>query len=414
MASRKRVLLIAYHCASDDSVGALRPSAMAKYLPQNGIDVTVLACRAQREDIVIERDRIWVQDLTRETISVPIYYAWRAMLMVLRAVGIYIGIHSFWQRKVLQHAETIIQAVKPDYILVTYPPVEALEAGLTLSKKYNIPLIADFRDGLLFEPLELKSLRYSAVRKHYEKIERQVVDVARLVLTVSEPISSYFTKNYLHRNVLTLHNGFDPEAEMSEETFNLDSGKTHIIHTGRLGASRSGTSGKNFGIAALVGALDLLLQRNSQIAQILQIHFVGHLLSSELETLEPMVKLGIIRCWGHLPRRKALAMQRNASVLLLITVPDKASVATGKLFEYLFADKPILALTRGTEAARIIEQAQAGIIVAPDSAEDIAHAIEVLAQPTFNFNPSKTVISTFSRDRQMTLLAEQIKCLSHE
>jgi len=414
MKSRKRVLLIAYHCASDDCVGALRPAAMAKYLPQNGIDVTVLAGRNQSEDVVIECDRIWVRDLTRETLTVPIYYAWRVLLMALRAAGIYVGIHSFWHRKILQHADAIIQAVRPDYIMVTYPPVEALEAGLTLAKKYHIPLIADFRDGLMFEPLEMNSLRYRAVRQHYEKIERQVVDVARLVLAVSEPVSTYIRENYRHRNVLTLHNGFDQEAEMSNETIDLALGKTHVIHTGRLGASRIGTSGKNYGIAALARALELLIQRDPQIAQTLQIHFVGYLLSSELETLAPMMQLGIIRCWGHVPRRQALALQRAANVLLLITVPDKASVATGKLFEYLFANKPILALTRGTEAARIIELANAGIIVAPDSTKEIADAIELVTRATFRFNPSNSVIATFSRDRQMTLLAEQIMCLDHE
>jgi glycosyltransferase involved in cell wall biosynthesis len=71
----------------------------------------------------------------------------------------------------------------------------------------------------------------------------------------------------------------------------------------------------------------------------------------------------------------AAALQRDADALLLLTSVGHASQATGKLFEYLTAGRPIIALARGNEAARIVSETSTGLTVAPNDPEAIADAL---------------------------------------
>jgi glycosyltransferase involved in cell wall biosynthesis len=60
--------------------------------------------------------------------------------------------------------------------------------------------------------------------------------------------------------------------------------------------------------------------------------------------------------------------------LVLITSRN-SSEATGKLFEYLTAGRPIIALAEGNEAERIVRETNTGVAVPPDDVEAIADAL---------------------------------------
>ena len=69
---------------------------------------------------------------------------------------------------------------------------------------------------------------------------------------------------------------------------------------------------------------------------------------------------------GQIERTEALRLQRRADVLLLLLWNDvgEAGVYSGKLFEYLFARRPILMLgwPHGV-AAQLIESRGAGVVL---------------------------------------------------
>ncbi len=134
-----KVLLISYHYSFSDSTGSLRPRAMAKYLPQNGIEVAVLTYSAQREAVSFIDNIIGVKDITRETVSLPSYYAWRIWQKGLRKLGLHRGFLESWRNTALNHADEIIEQINPDVILASYPAVEALEIGISLSKIWIAP-----------------------------------------------------------------------------------------------------------------------------------------------------------------------------------------------------------------------------------------------------------------------------------
>jgi len=59
---------------------------------------------------------------------------------------------------------------------------------------------------------------------------------------------------------------------------------------------------------------------------------------------------------------------------VLITSHDRCE-ATGKLYEYMAAGRPIIALAEGNEAARIVAETNTGVLVSPDDSEEIAGAL---------------------------------------
>ena len=67
-----------------------------------------------------------------------------------------------------------------------------------------------------------------------------------------------------------------------------------------------------------------------------------------------------------------------ADALLLLAQPARSQLVNFKLFEYLAADVPILALTAGTEAGRIAADAGVRPIVRADDPEAIATALRQL------------------------------------
>src|SRR5439155_7239310 len=82
------------------------------------------------------------------------------------------------------------------------------------------------------------------------------------------------------------------------------------------------------------------------------------------------------------PRRRALELQRDSEALLLL-IPAAAGrgrgVLSGKVFEYLAAERPILAaVPRDGAAAALIEESGAGVVAQPDDVAAIRAALEAL------------------------------------
>ena len=195
-----RILLIAYYFPPLPGPGSLRPAGMAKYLRSSEHDVFVLTQgdrSPKNEEAAIMRIRDSSHNCNRRGWSRIKWLVLRLAVEALNRSGIYASIYSLWKQAVLRREESIMANVRPQAIIATYPPVETLEIGFRFSQKFNLPLIADFRDGLLFEAIESKRLRhFTCVRKHYTAIERQVASEAAALTTVSEPLSRYFRETY--------------------------------------------------------------------------------------------------------------------------------------------------------------------------------------------------------------------------
>jgi glycosyltransferase involved in cell wall biosynthesis len=93
-------------------------------------------------------------------------------------------------------------------------------------------------------------------------------------------------------------------------------------------------------------------------------------------------KLGLgdrLDLYPSVPRRRSLELQRDSEALLLL-IPEAegrgAGVLSGKVFEYLAAERPILAVVPPEgAAARLLTEVGAGVVVGPDDVDGIEGAL---------------------------------------
>lgn len=404
------ILIIAYYYPPISSGGTMRPLKFARYLARMGHDVSVVTQTYGKTQVEPGNPRIMrYHDIShnKKRLGLRRRLQWlglRLFTEVLNRFGIYHSIYSWWKAKVIRHGDAIIESAKPDVIFATYPPVETLEIGTRLSRRYGIPLVVDFRDGLMFEPIESKRMRrYRCIREHYRASEAEAVKQCAAVTAIAGPIIDYYEETYGPPGAEVISNAFDPEdlEGLPAET-GFDPDCFNIVFTGRFGLSD-----KNNRVDFFFDALRAMIKKNPSLAGTLRIHLAGEYRAQELRELRDLTGAGIVKVHGFVERRRALAMQRDAHLLLIITLPDRVSSVSAKIFEYLYAGKPILALTYKTVLEDIINRTRTGWNVHPQKPEAIADILnKIIDEPALRetYNPDWQEIKQYSVPHQVEKL----------
>ena len=287
----------------------------------------------------------------------------------------------------LKAARELTRRERPDCVITTSPPQSAHLLGLRLARQ-GIPWIAEFRDGWRFERPR-GDWPFRAQRALDGRLERAVVRRADAVVAVTRPIAEDLERRF-GRPVALITNGFDPDdvdgVGAGTDSL-LDVGRFSIVHTGSMGFTGGTTR-------PLVEALRLLRDETPDVASRLEVVFAGLLSTDEAALLESSDLAGIVRCVGSLERASVLQLQRSADVLLVVTEgARRRSVATGKLFEYLTTNRPILVLGPETEAARIVLETKRGLATAADDPRSIAETLGQLVEGDDLSQPDKADVS---------------------
>jgi glycosyltransferase involved in cell wall biosynthesis len=174
-----------------------------------------------------------------------------------------------------------------------------------------------------------------------------------------------------------------------------------LVHTGRLEVVGRDP-------APLVEALQRIAADDPATAARLELVFAGTFTERERALLGADVSPAQIVVAGNLTRADALALQRAADGLLLITAGTRTHEVTGKLFEYLGVGRPILALAEGTEAARVVRAAGAGLSVRPGDASAARTALEAFVRGEVA-PPEDEARRAFAYPAVAELMAEQVE-----
>ena len=397
------ILLIAYYYPPINSGGSVRPEKMAKYLSKFGHNVTVLTQSYNRTDFT-RKNIIRIYDVShnkdRKGINKVKWLFLRSFTEILNLLGVYYSIYSLWKRNIIKYEKKIIEQVNPDIIITTYPPVETLEIGLLFSKKYKIPLISDFRDGLLFEPIEKERIKkYKCIREKYEKIEKESAVQSDAIITIAAPITDYF-KNMYKAKSMTILTGFDPDDFKNLPLdIKLDHSKFNIVFTGSFSLAE-----KFNRVDYFFESIRMLIKKDPVLIKRIRIHLIGNYTKKELNSLKELINKDIVVCHGFVERKIALAFQKKADILLIITLPDRKSSITTKIFEYIYSKKPILGLTHKTVLADIIGDTKTGWIVHPQKPKEISNLIfELVTKPDLcsSIVPDSQKIKNYSTESQL-------------
>jgi glycosyltransferase involved in cell wall biosynthesis len=355
----RRILLVAYFYPPCRDTGVLRPAAMAKWLRRLGHEVTVLTTCAYGESAA---------DAAEDIVRAADVQRWRARLRGRDRVDALFDSASYsgrphrlskvvvpdplaasWLPFARSRGLALARRRSFDCVVTTSPPESAHAVGMALHRR-GLPWLADVRDAWMFESLRP---RYPTrvQRRFDERLERRWLGSADAVVCVSEAAAT----DLRHRGIadpLVIANGWDPEAapEPAAESIGiLDPDRFSLVYTGRFGSYGRDPRG-------LVDGIVELARTDPGAAARLELVIAGPLTTEEERLFTRDVSPARIVHAGSIVRERALALQREADALLLLAQPTRSQLLNIKLFEYLAAGRPILALATGTEAGRVVEE----------------------------------------------------------
>ena len=370
----KSVLLVSQHAPPSGIIAARRIGGLVKYLARAGYRITVLTSRISGEGelegaaaVVRTRDLFATQlNWRRRSFAAQTGLGAATYSRASRLESIAVpdlGVVG-WLPFALPAALRLARRERFDCVVTSSPPQSAHLVGRAL-KRRGIPWIAELRDGWTFDPPR-PPFPTGAQRRLDERLERGALGTADAVVGISAPLAEDAAGRFgVRAEVIT--NAFDPEEAVDEAAADglLLPGRHSIVHTGRMAVSGRSPA----------PLLEAMARLAPDVAERLDLVFAGPLTEDERLLIE-----GSKARWvGSLGREQTLALQRRADTLLVLARGASGpSVATGKLFEYLGARRPILVLGDGTAAAEIVRSAGAGVVASATDPDEIAAALERL------------------------------------
>ncbi len=384
-----RILLISYYFPPYNCVGAVRPAKFAKFLERQGHDVRVISARNQPflKGLELPVDESHVVYTPWINVNSPVEFLLGGRKRVARQGFIQSGGNRGLVKKIgmaykaIAHipdgqigwfgfavceGRRILKRQQFDLIFASAPPFTGLMVARQLSKEFHLPWVAEFRD--LWS--DNHNYTYPRWRRLIDQtMERRTMNTAAAIVTVSKPLARALNEKYQVPAVVAM-NGYDPEDFLNGTDKQDIATELRLVYTGNIYPEHND--------------VDLLLdgiRRFCETGGKITVDFIGRNLG---DAKAKATKCGLEQVCNFLPpvpHKEAIARQCNADILLFFCWQGsaQAGVYTSKLFEYMGARRPILAVGDPlTEAAGMIKERGAGTIT--DNAEMIVHALSGWAQ----------------------------------
>jgi len=270
-----------------------------------------------------------------------------------------------WSTIATPFAIRLVRREGIDVVLTTSPPPSLHLLGATVKRTTGAAWVADLRDPLTSHPhrrgyeSRLARVKESTVGG----VGRLVASQADAIVAASEPIAEEMRALEPKGKVVTIANGCDFDDFAGLEHHSSD--RLRITHAGHFHGKRDP---RPFLRALAESGLDDVVVR-----------FAGDFRVADREYAEALGLGDRVELLGEVSRRRSLELQRDSDVLLLL-IPESGGrgkdVLTGKIYEYLAAERPILAaVPPDGAAAQLVREAGAGVVVPSDDVEGLRDAL---------------------------------------
>ncbi|MAB57485.1 MAG: glycosyl transferase family 1 [Aequorivita sp.] len=237
-----------------------------------------------------------------------------------------------------------------DVVITTGPPHSLHLIGMQLQKDLNVKWIADFRDPWTTIHYH-KSLRLNkASERKHKALEASVLKAADII-TVTSPTTKKEFEMITETPIEVITNGYDISGKID---FEMDS-KFSISHIGSLLSERN----PEF----LWKVLAEICREDTSFKNDLQLKFAGAVSEEVKQSLENFQLIKNCEFLGYVSHSEALRLQHKSQVLLLVEInsAETRAIIPGKLFEYLAAKRPIIALgPKESDIEGIINETKSG------------------------------------------------------
>ncbi len=308
---------------------------------------------------------------------------------------------KYWINPSIKYLEKYLSTNKIDAIITTGPPHSVHLIGLALKEKTNIKWIADFRDPWTdIDYFHQLPLTKKSIKKHYN-LEQKVLKNANHVIVVGDTMKQNYIKYNINTHTIT--NGYDNFKSTTNKVIDT---KFSLLHIGMLNADRNHK--------ILWQALAELCNENEKFTTDLEIKLIGKVCNEAIDDISKYNLNNNLNKIDYIEHKKVIQFQESAQVLLLLinNVPSAKGILTGKIFEYLQAKRPILAIApKNGDLDTLLNKTKAGYLIDFGNKTALKKTILSLYQ---NYKNNKLIINSINIEQyhRKELTKELVKILN--
>jgi glycosyltransferase involved in cell wall biosynthesis len=363
---RLRIVLVSQYFPPEIGATQSRMQAFAEYLSARGHDVTVIAEFPNHPHGVIPqefRGRFYADDRSNAYRVLRVWVKASPEKNQVTRIEFYLSFMA---------AATAVAPVagKADVVLATSPPLFAGVAGLAIARLNRAPFVLDVRDLWPAAAVSLNQISIASATHVGERLERWLYRASAAVVSVTRPFCAHIdairqrtpTTALIPNGTLEL---FFANGQVAPERLGLPEGRFVVTFAGTHGIAQG-----------LASVLD-----SAAIADEVEFAFVG-----DGPVKESLVADAAERGLKNVSFHPQVALEEMPPILaasdaLLVPLSSHETFTQfvpSKMIDYMASGKPIL-LSAGGEAARLLQASGAGVVVKPESPEDLARAARWLA-----------------------------------
>ncbi len=307
---------------------------------------------------------------------------------------------------VLQGAAAI-RRYRPIAIWSTFPIATAHKIGKHLAKLSGLPWIADFRDPMAQEGYPSNPVTW----RHFERIERETIALADVSTFTTPGARELYARRYpaQREKIIVIENGYDEDSFSNVSCAVVGANESIVlVHSGTVYPKERDPS-------ALMVALRMLKESAPDSYRKLKIRFRAAAHENLIRELAEVQGVSeAIEIAPSIQYRAALSEMLSADGLLVLQSASCNEQIPAKLYEYIRARRPIIALTdpRG-DTAGVLQRAGIDSIAPLDDPQAIQQLLlRFCTAPTSFPLPNESAVAGASRSRRSEELAELLARLT--
>lgn len=438
----RRVLLIAYSFPPVGGAGVQRPVKWVKYLERAGWNVTVLTVANPSVPVLDESLLAEIPAQTRVVRAstwepgyavkqslgtagsrtgrwwlAPIRWG-KSVIKSLAKLCLQPDPQILWYPGAVAAGAKVLQAEPFDAIVCTGPAYTSFLVGRTLKRRFGVPLVLDYRDEWDLSSQYLEHAHKDRWSQWVqERQQRAVLSAADAVVATTQAsvdrLGERLDALMSTAQRVCIYNGYDAEdfadfADHTPQVTPASAARFRLVYTGTLWNLTD--------VSPVVTAIEQVAVTQPDVLARLEFVCVGRKTPEQQAILRRLQQTQCtLTALDYCPHDRVLAWLSSADALclLLSDVPGADRVVPAKLFEYLAARKPMLAVVPEGEAATIARRFHPESCFSPGDTEGLARwlmaRLSDLAPAANDIHESE--IAEYSREQQthrLVALLEQL------
>lgn len=358
-------------------VAVQRITKFVKYLPDFGWNPIVITIPTWSS--TMPRDPSMLTEIP-STIKVhrPFYFDYRRvipgdiakLIRPLTRKYLYPDRYRLWNFFALKFIRQLLTKEKIERVFVNLSPFSTLLLAFHIKKEFDIPVIINFRDPFSFNNYLILNKKSTEIQRALD-IECHAFPVFDAIVCVTPYLQEKYQSLFpeIRNKFRLITNGFDESDFLNLNLNEIEDRESFSI-------------GYNGSVSKLV-PIEPLLEAIYKIYLKQGIKIKLNIASKDsiqkiLARYQACEKYGLIQYKGFLPHKESLENLCESQIVAIMFENSQTTEGaySGKIFEYLRLDKPILLLNNKTShVAKLIQQTNTGTCVNIDNQDEIVAAI---------------------------------------